>query len=239
MMELKRVYENDDLEEPWHEVAEHNGVKIVSSWGLRALVLSEEVLIIMLSQPEMGLLSAAPDNFFSMISLATLYVILSKWSSAEHTGEALAGSSDSLLARTVDRLSLVSCSPDHSAGKCARVIEEGVSSVRRKLASGVSHRPGRPRVQQQHPSAPQKYMMGIDGDAANPNTPPNNAYMDGVAGPPHSMVPHYHPMDLQHTLPSFPMNDPNFFNSEIFFDNEFWSSFMANLSDENGLYLGR
>lgn len=235
MMELKRVYEDDDREELWFDIAEHNGVKLVMSWGTRALVVAEEILITMLSQPETNLLSAAPDNFFAMISLATLYVILSKWSSAEDKGEPLPGSSDSLLARTADRLALVSCSPDHSAGKYARVIEEGVLSVQRKLANFVPRCPSRSTRLQQHPNAPpHNHTIGNHRDTVHTNMPPNSGRTE-----PHPVAPQGHPMHLQHTLPSFPMNDPNYFNSEFFFDNEFWSSFMANLSDENGLYLGR
>lgn len=240
MMELKRVYEEDDREEPWFEIAEHDGIKPVMSWGARALVVAEEVLITMLSRHEIGLLSAAPDNFFAMISLATLFVILSKWSSAENRGEPLPGSSDSLLARTVERLTLVSCSPDHGAGKYARVIEEGVLSVRRKLANSDPRHPSRSTRLQQHPDAPpHSHTIGNHRDTVHPNMPPNSGRIDGGAGPPHLVAPQGHPTHLQHTLPSFPMNDPNYFNSEFFFDNEFWSSFVANLSDQNGLYLRR
>ncbi|KAL4076253.1 hypothetical protein V8B97DRAFT_2028809 [Scleroderma yunnanense] len=240
VIEVKKVYEGDDTEEPWFEVVELNGVKLVVSWGSRCLVLAEGVLITLLSQSDTSLLSSAPDNFFAMISLATLYVILSKWSTAQKTKESLAGSSDSLLARTVDRLALIACSPDHSAAKCARVIEEGVLSVRRKLANGDPRHFCRSTWQQQHSNTPpQNYAMESHRDTVYSNVHSSSGFPDSGAGQPHSAVLHSHPTNLQHTLPSFPMNDPSYFNSEVFFDNEFWSSFMANLSDENGLYLGR
>ncbi|KAF9238844.1 hypothetical protein BU15DRAFT_75065 [Melanogaster broomeanus] len=122
-----------DTKTPWFLVAEHNGVNLAKSWGQQALLLSEGILVTMLSRPELTLLSSAPDNFFSMVTLATIFVILSKWSVLEHAGEHIAGSSDSILAKVIERLSLVACSPDHIAARCASVVEAGVRSFQRKL----------------------------------------------------------------------------------------------------------
>lgn len=239
MMELKRVYENDKIEEPWFESVEHNGVKLVVSWGSQALAFAHGALITALSRPEDDLLSAAPDHFFAMITLATLYVILCKWSEAERGGEQLPGSSDLLLSRTVERLTTISCSPDHSAAKCARVIEEGFSSVRMKLASRFPRETSR-TTWQQHSNTPAQGYVEENRSAAYSTIPPSCGYVDGGnTATPHSAIPHDHAMNLPPPPPSFSMNDPNYFNSEIFFDNEFWSLFMANLSEDNGMYIGR
>ncbi|KAG6334098.1 hypothetical protein ID866_4990 [Astraeus odoratus] len=237
MMELKRVYEEDGVVEPWFELVELNGVKLVLVWGSRALVIAEGVLITMISRSETALLSAAPDYFFAMISLSTLYVILSKWSAMEKTKEPLRGSCDSLLARTVQYLTQISCSPDHSAARCARVIEEGMSSVHKKLSTysrqAVTSQIWRQRVS----SAALNYTeVDCNRDMGYSSMPPTAEYTECVGGTPPL---HEQAMNSHHTLSSFPMSDPNYFNSEIFFDTEFWSSFMANMSDENGLYMGR
>ncbi|KAI6152303.1 hypothetical protein BKA82DRAFT_4109694 [Pisolithus tinctorius] len=239
VMELKRVYEHDKLEEPWFESVEHNGVKLVVSWGSQAMAIADGALITILSRREDRLLSAAPDHFFAMVMLATLYIILCKWSAAERGGEQLPGSSDLLLSRTIELLSRISCSADHSAAKCSRAIEEGLLSVREKLASRFPREASR-TTWQQHPNAPAQGYVEVNGSAGYSNISTSRGYADeGNATTPHSAVPHDHAMNLPAPPQSFSMNDPNYFNSEIFFDNEFWSLFMANLSEENGMYIGR
>ncbi|KAI6024452.1 hypothetical protein EDC04DRAFT_2880805 [Pisolithus marmoratus] len=145
------------LDEPWFERVEHNGVKLVMGWGSQALLFAGY---------------AAPDNFFAMITLATLYVILCKWSAAENGGEQLPGSSDQLLSRTVERLTLISCSPDHSAAKCARVIEEGMLSVRKKLTSRLPREAPRTTWQQHLNTPAQGYIEESRGTGYS-NIPPN------------------------------------------------------------------
>ncbi|KAI6130259.1 hypothetical protein EDD16DRAFT_1077582 [Pisolithus croceorrhizus] len=239
MMELKRVYENDKTEEPWFECVEHNGVKLVVSWGSQALAFAHGALTTALSRHEDELLSAAPDHFFAMITLATLYVILCKWSEGERGGEQLSGSCDLLLSRTVERLSHISCSPDHSAAKCARVIDEGFSSVRIKIANRFPRETSR-TTWQQHSSAPTQGYVEENRSAAYSTISPSCGYTDGGnTATPHSAIPHDQAMNLPPPPPSFSMTDPNYFNSEIFFDNEFWALFMANLSEDSGMYIGR
>ena len=46
------------------------------------------------------------------------------------------------------------------------------------------------------------------------------------------------PMDPQHTFSHILMSDHNYFmGSDIFFDNDFWSSFMSNPHDGNGMNM--
>ncbi|KAG9317720.1 hypothetical protein JVU11DRAFT_1936 [Chiua virens] len=133
LMETKLTLTKSDSHNPWFLVAEHNGVNLAQCWGHQALVISEAILITTISQLEPALMSTAPDSVFSMITFATIFVILSKWSVLENAGQQMPGSSDSILTRTIEKLSLVACSPDHFAAKCARVIESGVLSFKRKI----------------------------------------------------------------------------------------------------------
>ncbi|KAG1755346.1 hypothetical protein EDB19DRAFT_1924731 [Suillus lakei] len=196
----------------WFLVAEHNGINLGRSWGHQALVLSEGILITALSRPELVLLSAAPDNFFSMLTLATFFVILSKWS--------LPGSSDSILARTIDRMRQVSAAPDHVPAKCARVIEAGVLSFRRRSSEkseADSREFSRPLLEH-FDTAARNFRERVSAPAAPSGYPAEQQYSH-----------------TQQSFPSFPINDPNYFmNSDIILDNDFWSSFMSNLSDGKG-----
>ncbi|KAH7912970.1 hypothetical protein BJ138DRAFT_1147165 [Hygrophoropsis aurantiaca] len=216
LMETKTMVTKHNKEStPWFLLAEHNGINLARSWGQHALVLSEGILITSLSRPELALLSSAPDNYFSMIILATMFVILSKWSVLQNAGEQLPGSSDSILAKTIERLSQVACSPDHFPAKCARVIEAGVLSFRRRASeqseSGVREI-SRP-VLEHFSAAARDFTERV----AAPPTP--SSFVPGEA--------------MSQTFPSaFLLNDPNYFmNSDIFLDNDFWSSFMANISE--------
>lgn len=214
LMETKTVISKCDQQNPWFLVAEHNGINLGRSWGHQALVLSEGILITALSRPELVLLSAAPDNFFAMLTLATFFVILSKWSVMENAGEQLPGSSDSILARTIDRMQQVSAAPDHVPAKCARVIEAGVLSFRRRSSE-------KSEVDPREFSQP--LLEHFDTAARN--------FRERVSAPAeHSVY-----STEQQSFPSFPINDPNYFmNSDIILDNDFWSSFMSNLSDGKG-----
>jgi hypothetical protein len=216
LMETKMVISKCDKQNPWFLVAEHNGINLARSWGHHALVLSEGILITALSRPELALLSAAPDNFFSMITLATLFVILSKWSVMENAGEQLPGSSDSILARTIDRLRQVSAAPDHVPAKCARVIEAGVLSFRRRASEkDMDSREFSQPLLEHFDTAARDFRERVSAPAAPSGYPAEQLYSQ-----------------MQPSFPSFPINDPNYFmNSDIFLDNDFWSSFMSNLSE--------
>ncbi|KAH7931166.1 hypothetical protein BV22DRAFT_998664 [Leucogyrophana mollusca] len=222
LMETKiMVTKNNKEGTPWFLLAEHNGINLARSWGQHALVLSEGILITSLSRPEVTLLSSAPDNYFSMITLATMFVILSKWSVLQNAGEQLPGSSDSILAKTIERLSQVACSPEHVPAKCARVIEAGVLSFRRRAteqSESGAREISRP-VLEHFNAAARDFTERVTAPAAP------SGFVSGEAIP--------------QTFPSaFLLNDPNYFmNSDIFLDNDFWSSFMANLSE--GSAMGR
>jgi hypothetical protein len=242
LIETKQMIKKTDPQTPWFLVAEHNGVNLAKSWGNHALLLSEGILVTMLSRPELTLLSSAPDNFFSIITLATIFVILSKWSVLEHAGEHMPGSSDSILARTIERLSLVACSPDHIAARCATVIEAGVRSFKRKLEELEIDPKEFSKPVVQH-FTPRQFVASTASTSSGGGGGSNGIGTGGypTAGCATGMTTgggvQGGGMYPQQTLPSFPMSDPNYFmNSDLFLDNEFWSSFMANLaSDGSGM----
>lgn len=243
-METKLTLTKFDSQNPWFLVAEHNGVNLAQSWGHHALVLSEAILIATISRPELALMSTAPDSLFSMITFATIFVILSKWSVFENAGQHMPGSSDSILTRTIERLSLIACSPDHFAAKCARLIEAGVLSFKRKVEGSAKEPKEFSRPVVQH------FTTSTRGEFGSSNASRSGSVSSGmgtggyVAGSPAAgvntgsgLAPG--PMDSQqHTFPNVLMSDPNYFmGSDIFFDNDFWSSFMSNPPDGNGMNM--
>ncbi|KAH0840187.1 hypothetical protein J3R83DRAFT_1182 [Lanmaoa asiatica] len=238
LMETKLVLTKADSQIPWFLVAEHNGVNLAHSWGHHALVLSEAILIATISRPELALMSTAPDSLFSMITFATIFVLLSKWSVLENAGQQMPGSSDSILAKTIERLSLIACSPDHFPAKCARLIEAGVLSFKRKIERSEREPKEFSRPVVQH------FTTSTRGEFGSSSASRSASVSDGMrtgyaAGSPAagvnaggSLAPG--PMDPQNTFPNLLMSDPNYFmGSDIFFDNDFWSSFMSNPPDGN------
>lgn len=227
LMETKIAFSKTDNQGvPWFIAAQLSGVNLAKSWGHQALVLSEAILVMIISRTELALMSTAPDNLFSMVTLAAVFVLLSKWSVLENVGQQMPGSSDSILARTIETLSHVACSSDHFAAKCARLIKAGVHSFRKKC-EGSEPEPksfSKPIVQhftEYGPSSRSAAMsngVGTDGYAAGSSAASMNT--GGSFGP--------GPIDPQYSFPNLPMNDPNYFmNSDIFFDSDFWSTFMA------------
>ncbi|EGO02210.1 hypothetical protein SERLA73DRAFT_178032 [Serpula lacrymans var. lacrymans S7.3] len=215
LMETKNIISKHHHEIPWFLLAEHNGINLARSWGQQALVLSEGILITSLSRPELALLSSAPDNFFSMITLATFFVVLSKWSMLQNTGEQLPGSSDSILAKTIERLSQVACSPDHAPARCAQLINACVLSFRRRASEKTESEPlERSALILEHFNTAARNFTERVASTSSPSP-----FVTGEG--------------MSQVFPSsFPINDPNYFmNSDIFLDNNFWASFMANLSE--------
>ncbi|KIK98214.1 hypothetical protein PAXRUDRAFT_134672 [Paxillus rubicundulus Ve08.2h10] len=238
LMETKAAITKTGSQNPWFLVAEHSGVNLARTWGQQALRLSEGILITALSRPESALLTSAPDNFFSMITLATIFVILSKWSVFENCGEQLPGSSDPILTRVIERLLLIACSPDHIAAKCARVIGAGLRSFRRKLEKSEDPKEFSSTMLQHFSSAARE--PDVSGEGAGSRSSGQGAVgytgetagAGGLAGQ-EGLGGGTYP---QQTFPNLAMTDPNYFmNSDIFLDSEFWSSFMANLADGSGM----
>lgn len=246
LLETKLALTKPNSRQPWFLVAEHNGVNLAQSWGHHALVLSEAILITTISQPELDLMSTAPDTMFSMITFATVYVLMSKWNVYENAGQHMPGSSDSILARTIERLLQIACSPDHFAAKCARLIEAGVLSFKKKIERSemqpkefstplVQHFTSHNRADfasssgaSRSGSASASSSGGVGTGACAAGSPVAGINTAG------SFVPS--PMDPQHSFPNPPMSDPGYFmSSDIMLDNEFWSSFMLTFSDGNGM----
>lgn len=243
-METKLTLNKVDNQDPWFLLAEHGGVNLASSWGHQALVLSEAILIATISLPEPAFMSTAPDSLFSMITFATIFIMLSKWSVLEHAGQQMPGSSDSILARTIERLSLIACSRDHFPAKCARLIETGVISFKRKMERSAmeSKEYSRPIVQHFTTSTRAEFSSlsgsrsasvssGMGTGAYAAGSPATGVNTGG--GLPPGLV------DPPHSFPNFPMNSDSsyFMGPDIFFDNDFWSSFMLNPTDGNGMSM--
>ncbi|KAG8218913.1 hypothetical protein J3R82DRAFT_4596 [Butyriboletus roseoflavus] len=241
LMETKLTLTKSDSQNPWFLVAEHNGVNLAQSWGHHALVLSEAILIATISRPELALMSAAPDSLFSMITFATIFVILSKWSVLENAGQQMAGSSDSILAKIIERLSLIACSPDHIAAKCARIIEAGVLSFNRRIERSEREQKEFSRPIVQHFTTTTRAEFGSSGTSRSASVSSGMGTGGYAAGSPATGVSAgggLTPMDPQHTFSNILTSDQNYFmGSDIFFDNDFWSSFMSSHLDGNGMNM--
>ncbi|EIW76212.1 hypothetical protein CONPUDRAFT_168789 [Coniophora puteana RWD-64-598 SS2] len=271
LIEAKTAAVKDGRGEHWFKLAEHNGINLARSWGQYALVVSERIMLLVLEckEADNGRLASAPDIYFNMITLASFFIILAKWSTLQDTGEPLPGSSDSLLARTVERLSQTACSPEHQPAKCARVINAGILSFRKRAsgsdkgatpdASGACGTNGGEK-----PNAVGGSDGGVrKGEGDDSEGGPSGGGGGGGSG---SNAPHRQPIQehfhaatrdftervaaLPGSMPSgmghglqeaaypqvypatFPMQDPSYFmSSDIFLDNNFWQSFMTNISD--------
>jgi hypothetical protein len=111
----------------------------------------------------------------------------------------------------------VSAAPDHVPAKCARVIEAGVLSFRRRSSEkseADTREFSRPLIEH-FDTAARNFRERVSAPAAPSGYPTEQQYSH-----------------TQQSFPSFPINDPNYFmNSDIILDNDFWSSFMSNLSE--------
>jgi len=240
LTEIKVAHSKSDSQTPWFLLAEQNGVNLAQSWGHQALVLSEAILIVTISLSEAELLSTAPDNLFSMITFATLFVMMSKWNVLEHAGQQMLGYSDPILARTIERLSLIACSRDHFATKCARLIERGVTSFRKRMEKSktelkeyskpvVRHFTTSTRAEVGPPSGSRSGSVssGMGTSVYTTDSPATGVHPGINLG--------FSVMDTQHVFSNFPMNDSNYFMApDIFLDNDFWSSFMLHSTDGHG-----
>lgn len=153
------------------------------------------------------------------------------------------GSSDSILARTIERLSLIACSPDHFSAKCARLIEAGVLSFKKKVerSGGQPTEFSKPVVQ--HFTTSTRAEFGPSNASRSASVSSGMSTGGYVGGSPATCVnaggnlaPG--PVDSQHAFPNLLMSDPNYFmGSDIFFDNDFWLSFMSSPPDANGMSM--
>ena len=235
-MAIKIAHSKPDGENPWFLLAEHNGVNLAQSWGHQALVLSEAVLITTISLPEAELLSTAPDHLFSMITFPTLFVMMSKWNVFEHAGQQMPGYSDPMLARTIERLSAIAWSRDHFAAKCARLIERGVVSFRKRMETATELKEY-PKPVVRHFTTSTRAEVGPSSGSGNVSSGMGGVYAteNPVTGLHAGTNLGFSMMDTQHVFSNFPMNDSNYFMApDIFLDNDFWSSFMLHSTDGHG-----
>lgn len=101
-----------------------------------ALASAESLLTTVLSIADTELLATAPDSVYAMISFAAAYVTTAKFLLLQSKGTRhLPGSSDELLARTVNRLQGVSLCGDDNASRCARVVSRFVDTWCEKLSA--------------------------------------------------------------------------------------------------------
>lgn len=114
--------DSSDTVTPWFKI-QHNGVYFAIDLGRDALLQSEAVITSTLRLPDTTLLETAPDHFFSFISFAAIHAVIIKLSVYQTTpGLHTAGHMSSLLATLLERLSQISCAPDHAPAKCSQLV---------------------------------------------------------------------------------------------------------------------
>lgn len=90
-------------------------------WGKDALAACEAVLLTFL-QADKSLINTTPDYLFHIIGFAAALLTGIKFRLLKAIGMEMQGSSDTLLAKTLDRLCDISFSDNHVAKRCAYLI---------------------------------------------------------------------------------------------------------------------
>lgn len=201
----------------WFNEAEHDGVNVVKLWGHQAILLAEEILSLAISQPELEQLGTAPDNVFSLLCFAAVFLIICKYSVHQLHGHHLSGSSDVLLAKFTDRLSRVACGADHAPAKCVQLLSAMMDTFKARTTKG-------------------------GGDSEHEKT--QNAELGmALEVPSESTVEHVpHREELprvqqSHNDISWPSLDSGvdldqLMNPDIILDSEFWASFMDSITTD-------
>ncbi|KAK7042459.1 hypothetical protein R3P38DRAFT_2890610 [Favolaschia claudopus] len=105
------------LGESWHPYFKPHGTEVVGEWG-RDMIHAAEALLVTVLAVDSNLLSTAPDNIFTMVALASSYLVGVKFLMFRG-GTHLLGGSDLLLERTVSLLTRISCGPGHAPQRAA------------------------------------------------------------------------------------------------------------------------
>jgi hypothetical protein len=122
-----RLTKSSDDDKPWYETIVHNGIYFARCWGQDAINTAEAVLISACTLSDHNLLCTAPDSLFALITCATAFVLMAKFTTIRRCGAHLEGASDSLLASTINHLSAAALGPEHFPAKCAQLITAWVT----------------------------------------------------------------------------------------------------------------
>lgn len=218
--------EPSDPHTPWFRT-QHNGSFIVLDMGRQAIFHAEANLISVLRLPRDAplLLGTAPDHFFSLISFAASFIIVSKISATQaFPGSRMGGGSDGLLAMTVERFNQVACTHDHAPARCAQLVAALIETCKKRLA--IHHAEQQP--QQEEPAAANSFRSSVPTESPphhdqQRQTPHNLGYTSDYHLFPHtsSVFQDVHNQGLNGAM-----------DADVFQDVDFWACFMDNLNND-------
>ncbi|TFK43858.1 hypothetical protein BDQ12DRAFT_198358 [Crucibulum laeve] len=209
LQEMRRVFDTSG-EKPWFR-KECKGQDLVIAWTRDALTSAEAVLSHTLSWPEHNLIGTVPDTFFNGIAFAAAWLVMSNFSMYQLHGAQLGGSCDRLLTMIITRLSRAALTPDHAPAKCAHVISALYSAWERLISK---------------PSSSTSASAGNFG--SQPRTVPTMMCSNQLAPPSFTSMENYAPSPITAAALNHSWDMGS--GSDLFLDNEFWSSFMENLA---------
>jgi hypothetical protein len=210
LREARRVLQDHQTGKPWYRQLMHQGICITSVWGRDAVLAAEAVLVASLSREEN--IGTAPDNLFSMISFAAVWLVMAKFAMFHNTsGEEIPELSKGLLLKTVERLEQSAMTMDHTPAKCAKLITTSL-----KMLETRTTKYGRDE-DMEAPAVVHAVSVGQPSTAHFPPSEPSrmpSEEMTSLEIPNTELHQEFRPL----------------MRSDIFLDSDLWSSFISHAS---------
>lgn len=212
LLNMRRVFDTSS-QRMWFQV-QHNNVYLAHGWTGDALCTAEAALIALLSRPDFVSLSTVPDQYFTLLTFACTFLIVARFAIYHIREGPLHGQTENLLMKTAERFQQAALSPNHMPNRCAEAIKELLGAWERRgprvisTSKEIALRPTTQSGENHHSSGP-----GHNGIPASSSYPHSQSHT---------------------TVPPIPPNIPpgfaTFSDPDMFFDPQFWSSFIGNLN---------
>ncbi|KAF4575287.1 hypothetical protein EYR36_006645 [Pleurotus pulmonarius] len=209
---MRRVFDTSS-QRMWFQV-QHNNVYIAHGWTGDALCTAEAALIALLSRPDFVSLSTVPDQYFTLLTFACTFLVVARFAIYHIREGPLHGQTDNLLVKTAERFQQAALSPSHMPNRCAEAIKELLGAWERRgprvisTSKEIALRPTTQSGENHHCSS-----SGQNG------IPSSSSYPHPQSHTPIPPVP-----------PNIPPGFATFSDPDMFFDAQFWSSFIGNLN---------
>ncbi|KAJ8482346.1 hypothetical protein ONZ45_g14979 [Pleurotus djamor] len=201
----------------WFQV-QHNNIYVAHGWTGDALYSAEAALIAILSRPDITSLSTAPDQYFLLITFACTFLIVARFAIYHIREGPVHGQTENLLNRIAERFQQASLSPDHLPSKCAEAIKELVGAWDRRGPRMIT------RYKEE----------AIPSSSSSSQPTPQSSSSHSTSSSTSIPLPFSQPGQATLPLPSTALAPSSSFASltdpELFFDSQFWSSFITNLN---------
>lgn len=193
----------------WLNVRYH-GISVAQTWGNKSIQSAQAVLALIVAEQDLVLFGAAPDYIFTLITFAATWLIISSFSMYQLNGTGLGSPCERLVAMTIEKLSQMSYSPQHTPAKCAHIIASLLAAWEQRI-----------------PRAATSQNMT---EWLSPKLEPS---VESTASGGFEPVPEVPPIDV--AVDSFPaaIVDGMDFNFGGTTDPDFWNIFLDNLRSES------